>query len=127
MSAVPWFLLRKDCLRFTAKRATTISRRAREAGVIAGGLACALADPYSRVVGASGGVYCVHGIHVANFVLNFEEMRRGLCNHWVTGRLGVRLATPRDAMARTVAGRCLKPLGDWATGYRRREVSETAG
>ena len=28
------------------------------------------------VVGASGGVYCIFGVHVANFILNFNEMRK---------------------------------------------------
>ena len=54
-----------------------------EAGVAAGALACATLDPYSSVIGASGGVYALYGVHVANLVLNFAEMRRGPCNRWV--------------------------------------------
>ena len=47
-----------------------------------GALACSVFDPYSRVVGASGGVYAIHGVHVANLLLNFAQMRRGVCPHW---------------------------------------------
>ena len=52
-------------------------------GVACGALACAVFDPYSSVGGASGGVYCVYGVHIANLVLNFSEMRHGLSNHWL--------------------------------------------
>ena len=47
-------------------------------GVVVGALTCSLFDPYSQVVGASGGVYCVYGVHVANLLLNWSEMRKGL-------------------------------------------------
>ena len=51
-----------------------------EAGVVAGALTCALFDPYSVVVGASGGVYCIYGVHIANLLLNWSEMRHSLFN-----------------------------------------------
>ena len=57
--------------------------RSNRHGVVAGALACACLDPYSNVVGASGGVYCMHGVHVANLVLNWAEMSLGVAtNHW---------------------------------------------
>merc|ERR1712167_186172 len=46
-----------------------------EVGVIMGGLACALSDPYIAVVGCSGGVYCLFGIHVAHMMLNWKDMK----------------------------------------------------
>ena len=51
---------------------------AHTAGVACGALACAVFDPYSRVAGASGGVYAIFGAHVADLALNFASMRRGL-------------------------------------------------
>ena len=46
-----------------------------EVGVIMGALACALSDPYIAVVGCSGGVYCLFGIHVAHMMLNWKDMK----------------------------------------------------
>ena len=51
-------------------------------GVASGALACANFDPYSSVVGASGGVYTIFGVHVANLALNWSEMRHGASNRW---------------------------------------------
>ena len=38
---------------------------------------------YSIVVGCSGGVYCIMGMLLANLVLNWNEMKQGICNHWI--------------------------------------------
>ena len=40
------------------------------------------ADVYRVVVGASGGVYCILGIHSANLVLNWNIMNKSVFNHW---------------------------------------------
>lgn len=52
-------------------------------GVAYGALNCAMVDVYSIVVGASGGVYCLGGMLLANLVLNWNEMKQGICNHWI--------------------------------------------
>ncbi|KAL1259725.1 hypothetical protein QQF64_010302 [Cirrhinus molitorella] len=44
------------------------------AGVIAGSLASSIFDPYSALVGASGGVYALIGGYFMNAVVNFREM-----------------------------------------------------
>ena len=52
-------------------------------GVVTGALTCAMFDPYSNVVGASGGVYTLTGVHIANLVLNWADMQKGITgNHW---------------------------------------------
>jgi rhomboid-related protein 1/2/3 len=53
-----------------------------EAGVYLGAITCAMTDVYTMVVGASGGVYCIIGIHLANLIMNWDEMKRGMFNHW---------------------------------------------
>lgn len=53
-----------------------------EMGVYLGAITCALGDIYTSVVGASGGVYCIIGIHLANLIMNWSEMNRGMFNHW---------------------------------------------
>ena len=52
-------------------------------GVYTGAMNCAISDPYSIVVGASGGVYTIIGMHISNLILNWFSMTRGLWNHWV--------------------------------------------
>ncbi|KAI2655091.1 Rhomboid-related protein 2 [Labeo rohita] len=44
------------------------------AGVLAGSLASSIFDPYSALVGASGGVYALIGGYFMNAVVNFREM-----------------------------------------------------
>ncbi|CAG6014656.1 unnamed protein product [Menidia menidia] len=44
------------------------------AGVIAGSLASSIFDPFSALVGASGGVYALIGGYFMNAVVNFREM-----------------------------------------------------
>ena len=52
-------------------------------GVMYGAMNCANVSVYSVVVGASGGVYCLLGMVVANLTMNWDEMKNGLvCNHW---------------------------------------------
>ncbi|KAH8076928.1 serine-type endopeptidase [Aureococcus anophagefferens] len=46
-----------------------------EMGVVCGALACVMSDPYIAVVGCSGGVYCLFGIHVAHMILNWSDMK----------------------------------------------------
>ena len=29
-----------------------------------------------------GGVYCIIGVHIANLIVNWREMRRSFWNHW---------------------------------------------
>ncbi|KAI4895910.1 hypothetical protein NFI96_019222 [Prochilodus magdalenae] len=43
-------------------------------GVLAGSLASSIFDPYSALVGASGGVYALIGGYLMNAVVNFREM-----------------------------------------------------
>ncbi|XP_066513843.1 rhomboid-related protein 2-like [Hoplias malabaricus] len=43
-------------------------------GVLAGSLASSIFDPYSALVGASGGVYALIGGYFMNAVVNFKEM-----------------------------------------------------
>lgn len=53
-----------------------------EVGVVAGALACAVSDPYIAVVGCSGGVYCLFGIHVAHMLLNWKDMKHSAVPAW---------------------------------------------
>lgn len=50
--------------------------------VVVGALSVVFATPQFVVVGASGGVYALFGVHLGNVLLNFEEYRAGLCNRW---------------------------------------------
>lgn len=43
-------------------------------GVLAGSLASSIFDPYSALVGASGGVYALIGGYLMNAIVNFREM-----------------------------------------------------
>ncbi|GFG35048.1 hypothetical protein Cfor_07649, partial [Coptotermes formosanus] len=45
------------------------------AGVVAGSLATSVTDPYTRLAGASGGVYAVLLAHIATIVMNWSEMK----------------------------------------------------
>ncbi|KAJ1449642.1 peptidase S54, rhomboid domain-containing protein, partial [Pelagophyceae sp. CCMP2097] len=47
-------------------------------GVTLGALTCAFSDPARAVVGASGGVYTLIGLHTADVCLNFDAMQSGL-------------------------------------------------
>jgi rhomboid-related protein 1/2/3 len=61
-----------------------------ELGVVGGGLSFVLlGGGQNALVGCSGGVYCIVGIHVAELVMNWESAQKGLLNHWT--RLGVML------------------------------------
>ena len=42
----------------------------------------ALDGGHNSVVGCSGGVYCIFGMHLAEIVLNWSLEHRGLLNHW---------------------------------------------
>ena len=44
------------------------------AGVVFGGLVAAAADPYDSLVGASGGVYGLMGVHAGNLFINWRRM-----------------------------------------------------
>ncbi|XP_066144384.1 rhomboid-related protein 2-like [Euwallacea fornicatus] len=44
------------------------------AGVIAGSLATSVTDPWVRLAGASGGVYCLLTAHIATIIMNWKEM-----------------------------------------------------
>jgi rhomboid-related protein 1/2/3 len=90
-----------------------------EMGVLVGALSCTLADPFSIVVGASGGVYCIFGVHLANIIVNWKEMKLGYCNHWTRLALLVwtnsfevftYIADPTYGMSYTAH------LGGWLTG-----------
>jgi rhomboid-related protein 1/2/3 len=50
------------------------------AGVYLGAIACAVSDVYSMVVGASGGVFALVGLHVANLLINWSELRHSKVN-----------------------------------------------
>ena len=56
-------------------------------GVTLGALFAAAWVPYGSLVGASGGVYCLMGVHMGNLALNWRRMHRGLLNNW--RRLGI--------------------------------------
>jgi len=43
-------------------------------GVIAGALTCGIFNPYKITIGASGGAYCLIGMHAANVILNWNAM-----------------------------------------------------
>ena len=34
------------------------------------------------LVGCSGGVYCIFGMHIAEIVVNWHHQHRGILNHW---------------------------------------------
>lgn len=51
-------------------------------GVICGSLCSAVGDVYTNVVGSSGGGYCIIGVHVANLIINWTELRGSLYNRW---------------------------------------------
>lgn len=52
-------------------------------GVYMGAIMCGCVDVYTSVVGASGGVFCILGLHVANLILNWDELNRALWNRWI--------------------------------------------
>lgn len=37
---------------------------------------------FNSVVGCSGGVYCIFGMHLAEIFVNWSNENRGLMNHW---------------------------------------------
>ena len=52
-------------------------------GVICGALNwVAFEGGYSAVVGCSGGVYCIFGMHLAEIATNWSLNKRGICNRW---------------------------------------------
>jgi membrane associated rhomboid family serine protease len=54
-----------------------------ELGVMFGALTFITVDGgYDSVVGCSGGVYCIFGMHLAEIVTNWSLENRGLMNHW---------------------------------------------
>ena len=54
-----------------------------QTGVLCGALAVSFSDPYNSVVGASGGVYCLFGVHMAHLVLNWTDMKRALIGRYL--------------------------------------------
>ncbi|XP_018570443.1 protein rhomboid-like [Anoplophora glabripennis] len=48
------------------------------AGVVAGSLGTSVFDPYVYLVGASGGVYALLAAHLANVLLNYNNMQCGI-------------------------------------------------
>ncbi|KAJ8611394.1 hypothetical protein CTAYLR_006486 [Chrysophaeum taylorii] len=54
-----------------------------ELSVVMGALYVVFLLPEDVVVGASGGVYSLFGVHLGHTILNFNELRRGLFNRWV--------------------------------------------
>mmetsp|Transcript_38735 Transcript_38735/g.50109 ORF Transcript_38735/g.50109 Transcript_38735/m.50109 type:complete len:910 (-) Transcript_38735:1923-4652(-) len=54
-----------------------------EFGVVFGALCFVTIDGgYNSVVGCSGGVYCIFGMHLAEIFVNWSLENRGLMNHW---------------------------------------------
>jgi hypothetical protein len=54
-----------------------------ELGVINGAFTWSQFDGgYGAVVGCSGGVYCIFGMHLAEIVTNWSLNKRGICNRW---------------------------------------------
>lgn len=49
------------------------------AGILAGSLAVSVTDPQVYLAGASGGVYALIAAHVANLVVNWNEMEFAVC------------------------------------------------
>jgi len=45
------------------------------AGVLAGSLGTSITDPFTRLAGASGGVYAILLAHIATIIMNWSEMR----------------------------------------------------
>jgi len=45
-----------------------------QSGIIIGAITVAVASPYSRVIGASAGLYALGGAHVANVLINWNTM-----------------------------------------------------
>ncbi|PNF37657.1 hypothetical protein B7P43_G11934 [Cryptotermes secundus] len=45
------------------------------AGVVAGSLGTSVTDPYTRLAGASGGVYAILFAHIASIIMNWSEMK----------------------------------------------------
>lgn len=54
-----------------------------QVGVLGGALAFVLfGGGQGALVGCSGGVYCIFGIHVAELLMNWGSENKGLLNHW---------------------------------------------
>jgi rhomboid-related protein 1/2/3 len=54
-----------------------------ELGVIFGAITFVTFDGgFNSVVGCSGGVYCIFGMHLAEIFINWNLEHRGLMNHW---------------------------------------------
>jgi len=54
-----------------------------ELSVVVAGLAAMLVDPYATVVGASGGVYGLLGVHCGAVFLNWRQLKHGPFNRYV--------------------------------------------
>jgi len=52
------------------------------AGVLGGSMFCFLFNPYTRVLGASAGVYSLFGIHLAHLILNWEDIKYSFVKRW---------------------------------------------
>lgn len=55
------------------------------AGVVAGSLGTSVTDPYTRLAGASGGVYAILLAHISTILMNWSEMK------WAVYQLGILL------------------------------------
>ena len=51
-------------------------------GVVGGSIFCFLFNPYTRVLGASAGVYSLFGIHVAHLILNWDDIKDSYVKRW---------------------------------------------
>ena len=43
---------------------------------------CQLGGGHGALVGASGGVYAIFGMHVAEIIINWDVASKGIMNHW---------------------------------------------
>ncbi|XP_066251521.1 rhomboid-related protein 2-like [Euwallacea similis] len=59
------------------------------AGVIAGSLVTSVTDPWVRLAGASGGVYCLLTAHIATIIMNWKEMKYPLIQFSILSVIGV--------------------------------------
>ncbi|AII17145.1 putative rhomboid family serine protease [Aureococcus anophagefferens virus] len=76
------------------------------AGVLGGSMFCFLFNPYTRVLGASAGVYSLFGIHLAHLIINWEDIKYSFVKRWerilgLCSFLGIEIATSILSDSRT--------------------------
>lgn len=92
-------------------------------GVLAGSLGASVFDRNAILVGASGGVYALLAAHVANVLLNYQEMQLGILR--VLAIISVGESLPLSFLCQSVTlivQRVRRSDSPFMTGFRRKAL-----